>query len=87
MSAQGYVSVTAVPPPDLKPTLFPYMESGYFQRAIESFPKEGDREPWKLDQNYYVDLKNLWWDRIGGAELVFAKKTVPLHGIKVEASL
>jgi len=30
--------------------------SGYVQRAIERFPKQGDRKPWKLHQNYAKDL-------------------------------
>ncbi|WP_304176207.1 NAD(P)/FAD-dependent oxidoreductase [Phenylobacterium aquaticum] len=33
--------------------------SGYVQRAMESFPKQGTKAPWKLDQNYAVDLMNL----------------------------
>jgi cation diffusion facilitator CzcD-associated flavoprotein CzcO len=30
--------------------------SGYVQRAIDKFPKQGDRKPWKLHQNYAKDL-------------------------------
>ena len=30
--------------------------SGYVQRAIDKFPKQGDRKPWKLNQNYALDI-------------------------------
>ena len=31
--------------------------SGYFERGIGQFPKQGDREPWVNPQNYSVDRK------------------------------
>src|SRR3546814_11296201 len=30
--------------------------SGYVQRALHKLPKQGDRKPWKLHQNYAPDL-------------------------------
>jgi len=30
--------------------------SGYVQRAIDSFPKQGSKRPWRLYQNYARDL-------------------------------
>ncbi len=33
--------------------------SGYVQRALDSFPKQGSKRPWKLDQNYVLDILNL----------------------------
>ena len=39
--------------------------SGYVQRAIEAFPKQGSKAPWKLYQNYFFDLLNL---RFGGVD-------------------
>lgn len=33
--------------------------AGYVLRAVDSFPKQGDRAPWKLKMNYFVDRKNL----------------------------
>ena len=35
------------------------LTSGYVQRALEHLPKQGSKEPWKLRQNYPVDLRNL----------------------------
>lgn len=33
--------------------------SGYVQRCIDKFPKQGSRAPWRLYQNYALDLMNL----------------------------
>ncbi|MDX2235905.1 MAG: NAD(P)/FAD-dependent oxidoreductase, partial [Hyphomonadaceae bacterium] len=33
--------------------------SGYFQRALDRFPKQGARAPWRLHQNYALDLMDL----------------------------
>ena len=35
------------------------LESGYVQRSIDKFPKEGIISPWKLHQNYFLDLIGL----------------------------
>src|SRR6185503_15962167 len=31
--------------------------SGYFQRALDRFPRQGDRAPWRNPQNYTKDKK------------------------------
>ena len=33
--------------------------SGYVLRALDRLPKQGDREPWKLRQNYLYDVRSL----------------------------
>jgi len=33
--------------------------AGYVLRAVDDFPKQGSRAPWKLKMNYFVDRKNL----------------------------
>jgi len=30
--------------------------SGYVQRAIDKFPRQGNRKPWRLNQNYTLDV-------------------------------
>ena len=32
------------------------LTSGYVMRAIDKFPKQGDRSPWRLYQNYPRDI-------------------------------
>lgn len=33
--------------------------SGYIQRALDQLPKQGDRKPWRLNQNYALDVMAL----------------------------
>ena len=47
--------------------------SGYFQRAMHLFPKQGSRPPWKLYQNYPKDIWLLRWGRVDDGVLQFAR--------------
>ena len=38
--------------------------SGYVQRALPLLPKQGERRPWRLYQNYLLDLLTLRFGRI-----------------------
>ncbi|WP_082403720.1 flavin-containing monooxygenase [Saccharothrix sp. NRRL B-16348] len=55
MDRHGYASV--VPTPDRPLTRRPLLDlaSGYIQRAIDAFPRQGDRGPWRVRQNYVLD--------------------------------
>ena len=33
--------------------------SGYVQRSIDKFPKQGSKAPWRLYQNYALDILSL----------------------------
>ena len=33
--------------------------SGYVQRSLDEFPKQGSKEPWKLHQNYVLDIRTI----------------------------
>lgn len=45
--------------------------SGYILRALDELPKQGDREPWKLRQNYLKDVRSINRDRIDDGVLTF----------------
>jgi monooxygenase len=45
--------------------------SGYVQRAMEKFPKQGTRAPWKLHQNYVLDLMGLKYAKVDDGVLAF----------------
>jgi hypothetical protein len=55
MSRRG--AVTAVPVPDQPLERRPLLDlaSGYVQRSIDQFPRQGDRGPWRVRQNYLLD--------------------------------
>ena len=33
--------------------------SGYVLRSLDHFPKQGSKEPWKLHQNYVLDIRTI----------------------------
>ena len=47
--------------------------SGYFQRAMDRFPKQGSKKPWRLYQNYVRDLLALRWSALEDGVLEFRK--------------
>jgi cation diffusion facilitator CzcD-associated flavoprotein CzcO len=46
--------------------------SGYVQRSIAKFPKQGDRAPWKLHQNYALDILLLRHSKIDDGVMEFS---------------
>ena len=47
--------------------------SGYVQRALDELPKQGDKFPWRLHQNYIKDMIILRYQKIDDGYLVFKK--------------
>ena len=45
--------------------------SGYVQRAHDRFPKQGSKRPWKLDQNYILDILNLRFGAVDDGTIEF----------------
>ena len=57
--------------PSLKPEPFLDFTSGYVQRALPMLPRQGDRKPWKLHQNYTLDLLALRFARVDDGVMQF----------------
>ncbi len=49
--------------------------SGYVQRAVGNLPKQGNRRPWRLNQNYLRDLVTLRFSRVDDGALVFERRS------------
>jgi monooxygenase len=47
------------------------LNSGYVNRTVDRFPKQGTRKPWKLNQNYALDIMTLRYGKLEDPELVF----------------
>ena len=54
--------------------------SGYIQRAIDQFPRQGSKKPWRLYQNYVRDLLSLRFGPVANPALDFARRPA---GVKV----
>jgi monooxygenase len=53
----------------------PFMDfaPGYFLRAIDQLPKSGSRAPWRLKQNYFLDLRLIRQGKVDDEALHFTK--------------
>jgi monooxygenase len=73
MEAHGYRQCT---PRNNDPTVgtAPWIDftSGYVQRSIAQFPKQGTKAPWRLYQNYALDLMNLRFASVDDGVMIFS---------------
>lgn len=65
MDAKGMRQATPVNrDPDLATVPFLDFTSGYVQRSIAKFPKQGAKSPWKLHMNYALDIMEIRYGRL-----------------------
>jgi monooxygenase len=73
MDARGYRQCT---PQNRDPSITeePFIDftSGYVLRAIDKFPRQGSRPPWRLYQNYARDLLAIRFGKLEDEALVFS---------------
>jgi monooxygenase len=55
LDKHGYATATPRERPGERRPLLD-LSSGYVQRALDRFPKQGDRDPWRVRQNYFYDM-------------------------------
>jgi monooxygenase len=69
----------AVPRRDASVVPQPFLTftSGYVQRAVAILPKQGSKRPWKVYQNYLMDLVNLRYGRIADGVMHFSAGAEP----------
>ena len=60
MDSHGYrKSVPELSDPSVMEMPLLDFTSGYVQRSLHEFPKQGSKEPWKLRQNYVLDIRTI----------------------------
>ncbi|HEX3692595.1 MAG TPA: NAD(P)/FAD-dependent oxidoreductase [Solirubrobacteraceae bacterium] len=77
MDAHGYAQ--CVPQNDdasVEPLPFIDFSSGYVQRAIAAFPKQGSKRPWRLYQNYALDVLTLRRGSVADEAMRFSRRPV-----------
>jgi len=57
----------------LKPEPWLDFLSGYVQRALAMLPKQGPKAPWRQNQNYFADIKDMRRAPIEDGVLEFAR--------------
>ena len=60
--------------PDLKALPWLDFSSGYVQRAMDRFPKQGDKRPWKVHQNYALDVLAFRYGKLDDGVMRFRKR-------------
>ncbi len=58
--------------PSVTPEPWIDFSSGYVQRSIDKFPKQGSKAPWKLYQNYALDIVSLKFGRVEDGVMEFS---------------
>jgi cation diffusion facilitator CzcD-associated flavoprotein CzcO len=53
--------------------------SSYVQRSIDQFPKQGSKAPWRLYQNYALDILALKFGAVEDGAMRFARAAPPLQ--------
>ncbi len=67
----GHRSFVAEKDPAVAERPFMDFQSGYVVRALDELPRQGDRAPWMLKQNYLTDLRTIRRDPIDDGVLTF----------------
>jgi monooxygenase len=74
MDRHGHTQVVArASDPTVQPQPLIDFSSGYVQRAIDKLPKQGNKTPWKLYQNYFLDILLLRFGSLKDGALEFGK--------------
>ena len=76
MDRQGFAA--CVPQEDASVVQKPLIDlsSGYVLRAMDTFPRQGDRKPWRLHQNYVLDLMTLKLGALDDGTMKFTRRGV-----------
>jgi cation diffusion facilitator CzcD-associated flavoprotein CzcO len=75
MDANGYdVCVPHLNDPSVTQEPIMDFNSGYVLRAVDALPKQGSKEPWKLRQNYAIDLRSLRYGSLEDGAMTFSRK-------------
>jgi hypothetical protein len=86
MDANGYRVVTPLGPDPSAPTQpFLDLRSGYVLRSLDALPKQGDRTPWRLHQNYARDILMLRRGPIEDDAIVFSRDGATAPGSRSAA--
>ncbi len=54
------------------------------QRSLDKFPKQGSKKPWKLYQNYALDIMAMKFGRVEDGAMEFSKPSSGRSGAERE---
>ncbi len=62
------------------------LNSGYFTRAYDFLPKQGPHKPWRVPQNYLLDIKAMSFGRLDDGVLQFSREGAP-HSVPADGAI
>ena len=78
MDEHGYDQCTPrLDRPDMEEMAAIGLTSGYIRRALDDLPRQGTKRPWKIYQNYFLDLSLYRFGRIDDGTMKFTRR--PAH--------
>lgn len=87
MRSGGYrYCVPQLPPGGVPEAPFLNLQSGYVKRAEAQMPKQGAKAPWKLRQNYLLDLIALRFSRLNDGAMQFIGGKPQLQALKTQTA-
>jgi len=74
MDRNGYVSCTPRRnDPAVKEEPILDFKSGYIERVLDTLPKQGSKQPWRLYQDYFKDLRMMRYGRLEDGVMEFRR--------------
>ncbi len=87
MDRQGMRQVTPQPHGEKDAAHFvEKFSSGYVQRAINVWPKQGAKSPWRVYQNYFRDIVNLRWSSLRDGALQFSNSVAEASDVAAKTA-
>jgi cation diffusion facilitator CzcD-associated flavoprotein CzcO len=77
MDRRGFVACVPRADPSVETRPLIDFSSGYVRRSIAGFPRQGDRKPWRLNQDYLHDTLELKLGPVDDGTLVFSVRDSP----------
>jgi len=77
MSTNGHSQCVPVADSSVVETPLIDFTSGYVLRSIDQLPKQGSKEPWKLRQNYVLDIRTIRRGAIDDGTMKFSSPVLP----------
>jgi cation diffusion facilitator CzcD-associated flavoprotein CzcO len=87
MDKTGTTQCTPRKDPQVQEAPWIDFSSGYIQRAANVLPKQGTKKPWKLYQNYFLDLVTLKFGAVDDGTLEFTKPPAKVETAPVRESV
>jgi len=76
MDKRGYAEARPIRDASVEEAPFLDFSSGYVQRALAELPRQGTTKPWKLNQNYALDMMMLRFGKVDDGTMVFKRRKV-----------